>query len=448
MHCLVEADECNADTAPGEQVGGGDKTGEPVEDLSRAGSDGQVGKDRDSAGDADAVNWDTTLCALEEELRSLASLGKSIEITGTGVEESVTGRSGRGQDDSVDDVWKNLDSGAVDGNNPWRSGSVRFTVEEIVVIVWNENTDSEGTENVEEEDTPEDTTNGLGDVLAWVLGLTSSDGDHLDTTVREGSLDKGGEKTKESTPITSCNVGLHGTWVLPVTETNAITGWATTKIEDECKEDETDNCDQLDTGEDEFCFTIDGDSEDVQGHDENDDQGNPDCIVHGIWPVLNEQYGSGNFDTEGDGAVVPLIPADSETKSIIDVAGAHLWDSTRKWKPSSHLTKRHHHAEDSETGKSVTNESTEWTGSGESATDTDEETSTDGTTEGNELNVSRLETSGNVTILLGSLDITKDADGLSLHGGSEMLGVCIGEAPVWAVFNAARLFVVCHFGMN
>ena len=43
------------------------------------------------------------------------------------------------------------------------------------VVRSNQDTDCERTKDVEEQDTPEDSTNGLGDVLTGILGFTSSD---------------------------------------------------------------------------------------------------------------------------------------------------------------------------------------------------------------------------------------------------------------------------------
>ena len=39
------------------------------------------------------------------------------------------------------------------------------------VVVWHEDTDGQGAKDVEEEDTPEDAADGLGDVDAWVFSL-------------------------------------------------------------------------------------------------------------------------------------------------------------------------------------------------------------------------------------------------------------------------------------
>ena len=56
------------------------------------------------------------------------------------------------------------------------------------LIVWDQDSDGEGAEDVEKQNTPEDTANGLGDVLARVFGLSSSDGDHFYATVGEGGI--------------------------------------------------------------------------------------------------------------------------------------------------------------------------------------------------------------------------------------------------------------------
>jgi hypothetical protein len=51
------------------------------------------------------------------------------------------------------------------------------------VVRSNKNTDSERTKNIEEQDTPEDSANCLGDILARVLGFTGGDCDKFNTSV-------------------------------------------------------------------------------------------------------------------------------------------------------------------------------------------------------------------------------------------------------------------------
>jgi hypothetical protein len=54
---------------------------------------------------------------------------------------------------------------------------------ELVVSVWNKDPDSQGAEDVEEQDAPEDTANGARDIAAWILGFASGDCDGFNATV-------------------------------------------------------------------------------------------------------------------------------------------------------------------------------------------------------------------------------------------------------------------------
>lgn len=179
----VEAEVGDADGAPGEELGNGGEVLEPLEDDGGTLGDGEVGEEGDGGGDEDGVVWDTTLGTLQEELRSLLVLGDTEEVTGTGVQEGVTGRGSGCQNDGVDDGWEDWDSGTVDGDNPRRGCGTSATSRKTWLVGWNENTDGEGTEAVEEEDTPEDSLDCLGNVLARVLSFTSGDSNHLDTSV-------------------------------------------------------------------------------------------------------------------------------------------------------------------------------------------------------------------------------------------------------------------------
>ena len=81
--------------------------------------------------------------------------------------------------------------------------------------------------------------------------------------------------------------------MLPVPETKTIVLWSTTKVDNECHDQETNDRNDLDTGEDELGFTIDGYSEDVQANHENDDEGDPygNADMLGALPVLNNGRG-------------------------------------------------------------------------------------------------------------------------------------------------------------
>lgn len=268
---LAELDEGDADGHPCEEVGNGGEVLEPAEDIGCTAGHGHESDEGDGGSHHDGVVWDTGTGALEEELRGLLVLRQGEEVTRTGVEEGVGRGRGGSQDDGVDDGREDRDTSAVDGDNPRRVSGTNTTVEEVASVARDTDTNGQRTENVEEEDTPEDTTNGLGNVLPWVLGLTGSDSNHLDTTVGESGVDKSGEETKEATGVASADVLLHGARVLPVTETETVVRWSSTKVNDESADQKTENGDDLDTGKNEFGFTINGDGEDVETDDDDDD---------------------------------------------------------------------------------------------------------------------------------------------------------------------------------
>ena len=64
-----------------------------------------------------------------------------------------------------------------------------------------------------------------------------------------------------------------------------------------------------DTGEDEFGFSINLDSEDIQADDESDDECDPNCHrdVVRTMPVLDDDGSSGDFSTESDCRIVPVL---------------------------------------------------------------------------------------------------------------------------------------------
>lgn len=189
----MEHDVGCTDGDPGEKPGNGGEILEPGEYRGGACRGGHVCQACDCAGDANAPVWNTGLGAVKQETWSLSVLCQSEEIARSRVEESVGGRRSRRQDNGVDNGGEDWDLSALDGNDPWRSRGARRAVldgrQEVGIVVWHKNTDSQRTEDVEEQDTPEDTTNSLGDVSTGVLGLACCDCHHFDASVREGCVD-------------------------------------------------------------------------------------------------------------------------------------------------------------------------------------------------------------------------------------------------------------------
>lgn len=126
---------------------------------------------------------------------------------------ALTGRPSGNQEDSVDNRGKSLDSSIHDGDDegggrslgssvlretnrhdrpsqPIRSvlpKETMITRQKTVVVVRNEETDDKDRKDVEEKNSVEDSSDGLGDGLSRVGGFSNSDGDDLSSDVRERS---------------------------------------------------------------------------------------------------------------------------------------------------------------------------------------------------------------------------------------------------------------------
>lgn len=80
-----------------------------------------------------------------------------------------------------------------------RLGSIARAGEEVHVVGWNDEGDDEDRNDVEYEDTEEDTFRRLWNVLTGVACLRGSAGDTLNTRVSVGSVGEGCPETEEMT---------------------------------------------------------------------------------------------------------------------------------------------------------------------------------------------------------------------------------------------------------
>ena len=167
---LLETGVGEENAAPGDQLRDRSQVLEPDEDVVGAGRNTHEREQRDGQSDEDAVDRDTALRALEQEARSVAVLCDSEEITRARIQESIARRSCGGQNDRVDDVGEHWNHSVLAGNDPRRLLRTGSTLRgQLRVAGADADTNDERAEDVEEEDTPEDTADSLGNVLPWVL---------------------------------------------------------------------------------------------------------------------------------------------------------------------------------------------------------------------------------------------------------------------------------------
>ena len=327
----------------------------------------------------------------------MAVLGQCVQVTGTDVQEGISGRGGRRQDDRVDDGRQGLDVRSVHSNDPWRLGGAFRTrgerLQQVCIVVWDQQPHGEGAEDVEEQDTPEDTADRLGDIASGIFGLTRGHCHGFHATISESGIDHDGPPAEESTFSSGGNVLVHRARVPPILETQSVLSWHAADVNDQGQDQQADQRDDLDRCKDELGFSVDGDSKDVQAEDEDDDDTDPRRHIDVLcsMPELNDGRGRRNLGTLRDGRVVPIVPADGKAKRVIGVSRGELRNGAGEGEPSGHFTQTGHHGEDHDAYDQVPEDDGQRARLRQGATETQEQAGSDGASQGNELDVTRLE---------------------------------------------------------
>ena len=96
-------------------------------------------------------------------------------------------------------------------------------------------------QDVEDQDTVEDPSDSFGDVPPWRFGFGCGDRDEFHSLEGEGRLDEHAEETEEATGVLvrGDEVFVHGSRVLPVSESASIMIGSSAKVDDETEENET-----------------------------------------------------------------------------------------------------------------------------------------------------------------------------------------------------------------
>lgn len=205
------------DTAPGEQGGKTGKSQEPVEDVTAAGADVDIG---DRTKDQDGENGEqgsTRLVDVGEASGSESGFSHGGQRSGTGVDARETDGKDRDTDGGVDEVVETLDAGSLEDEDEGRGGGVVAAAsQETFVGVGNKETDDGQRGDVDDRDSPEGLLDWKGSALAQSLatepgGLTSSghglsrvgsfrrsQTDKFSSGEREGGGNKDGADTLEA----------------------------------------------------------------------------------------------------------------------------------------------------------------------------------------------------------------------------------------------------------
>lgn len=156
----------------------GSHVGEPVEDVSGSRRERKVGEATEADRDHDAVDRESVLSRLEEDLGQVTVQGDGVDGSGRGVEVGRSGRPSGGDEAGVDDGGESFDTGLLNGDDERRRSGVGGELEPVGVG-GGDDTDDEDPQDVEEQDSDVDSLDGSGEVSSGVLGLSGGDGDDL-----------------------------------------------------------------------------------------------------------------------------------------------------------------------------------------------------------------------------------------------------------------------------
>lgn len=127
----------------------------------------------------------TLLVNIGEDLGTHTVLCKSLESTGGGECAGVGNRHDRDQDDGIEDGWEDLDAGELNGDDEWRVTTGRSLASVERRVGWDDKSDEEEVDNIEDADTPDDLLGSLGYFFAWVLSLGSCETSQFSSTESE-----------------------------------------------------------------------------------------------------------------------------------------------------------------------------------------------------------------------------------------------------------------------
>lgn len=287
---------------------------------------------------------------------------------------------------------KDPDSGPLDGNDPGRRGGVSGTSDKIGVVGRADQAEDEDTKDVEQEDTDPDTTDGTRDVLCWVAGFGGGHSENLSSQEGVGSSDQNRPETGKTTQGTGDTLVLNErAGVIPIAEAETVVGRGTTQIDNETKDDETNNGEDLDGGEPELAFTEGAGTQKVDDDDNDTGDGDPYGIVDLVVPVVDEDGGGGQLSGEGDDPIVPVIPAHRKSHGWVNETSGEGHLTTGYGEECGQFAQGQHDGDADGRDDDVTEQKAQRATSCEGPGGTQKETSADDASDGDHLGVAVLQ---------------------------------------------------------
>lgn len=292
---------------------------------------------------------------LLEDGRGEAFVSKGVQNASAGINVGASGRKHGSQQDGIDDIGKDLDAGKLGDNDERRGRGILSRALQVSVVIGNVDSDEEDGANEEDEIAPESPAYSLGNGLARILGLASTNTDKLGSLVAEASRDQDGPEADKLARGARHDVLCKGTRIRPIPEAN-IALVSSACIDTHAEDDEANHGHDLDAREPHFHLTKVPDGEEVDSSEDDPEDGNPDTNVDSLRPVLDDETGSCKFETKGNGPAEPVDPAHGKAQGGINKAARIDSEGTSNRHVGSHLTEGNHDGVNDETNEDEADE--------------------------------------------------------------------------------------------
>lgn len=203
-------------------------------------------------------------------------------------------------------------------------GAFADGLQQLRIVGGDDHGDDERAKDIEDHETVDEAPRRFGDIPSRRFALPCSDGDEF------RSQDEGETRADERCPKReefpdSAEVGFGITFecaggLLPVAETEAVVGGPAAEEEHGAEEDEREDGEDLDAGEPEFGFAVEGDGDGVEEEDREEEDGYPDC--NGTIENLNEDRELGGQRLVGKGKTNTGLAQYSITTLAADISAA------------------------------------------------------------------------------------------------------------------------------
>ena len=309
------------DAQPGDEARHAREVQQPdVDDLGTGQIGGKAQRRHHGGGqqrvDRHAAGGDT-----REDARRHAPAGQRVEHAGGGIHAGVAGREHRGEHDGIHQRRSRQQAGPLEHQRERTDADIAHLVaQQARVGIGDEQADDEDGQDVEEQDPPEDLPHGARDVSARIGRFTRSDADQLGALEGEADdhrhTDEGG-KAPRKRRLADRPVGqVLGEGM------GALAAMQDADDHHQAHGDEDDDGDDLDGGEPVLGLAKALHRNDVQQEHDAKEERAPEHARHLGHPVAHDQLGRHQVHRDGNGPVVPVVPAQREAEAFIHITGA------------------------------------------------------------------------------------------------------------------------------